>query len=181
MTKLTAIKTFQCKIDAYCELRLSTAFSSDEAEALKAYKRRLIERRCGPPRTAGRTEWDVVARMTGIDARSLASHHRLIDPGFDAIIRWNRDGGKTAGEEGASRKPQGATRANKAPAEKTKPTVKPAPSKTTRPHLASAERRPGVKVEFPEPLFREWDDPADFAAALLLHMRRHGETYWVLY
>jgi hypothetical protein len=92
MTKLTAIKAFQRKIDAYCELRLSTAFSSDEAEALKAYMRRLIERRCAPPRTAGRTEWGAVASMTGIDA--LASHHRLIDPAFDAIVRWKRDGGK---------------------------------------------------------------------------------------
>ena len=60
----------------------ATTFSGEEAEALAAYMRRLIERRCGPPRTAGRTEWDVVARMTGIDARSLALHHRLIDPGL---------------------------------------------------------------------------------------------------
>ena len=43
MTKLTAIKTFQRKIDAYCELRISTIFSGEEAEALGAYMRRLIE------------------------------------------------------------------------------------------------------------------------------------------
>ncbi|NRP71515.1 hypothetical protein ILFOPFJJ_02402 [Ensifer psoraleae] len=182
MTKLTAIKAFQRKIDAYCELRLSTTFSSDEAEALRAYMRRLIERRCGPPRTGGRTEWDVVARTTGIDARSLASHHRLIDPGFDAIVRWNRDGEKTAGavQEG-SRKVGGATRAKNASAEKAKPTIKSALPKFARSQVAPAVHKPGVIVEFPQPLFREWDDPADFAAALQLHMRRHGETYWVLY
>lgn len=182
MTKLTAIKAFHRKIDAYCELRLSTAFSVDEAEALKAYMGRLIERRCGPPRTGGRTEWDVVARTTGIDARSLASHHRLIDPGFDAIVRWNRDGEKTAGavQEG-SRKVGGATRAKNASAEKAKPTIKSALPKFARSQVAPAVHKPGVIVEFPQPLFREWDDPADFAAALQLHMRRHGETYWVLY
>lgn len=86
MTKYSI--AFQRKIDAYCELRLTTAFSSEEAEALKAYMRRLIERRCRPPRTGGGTEWDVVARLTGIDANLLASNHRSIDPGFDAIVRW---------------------------------------------------------------------------------------------
>lgn len=72
MTKLTAINVFQRKIDAYCELRLSTTFSGEEAEALKAYRRRLIERRCGPPRMGGRTEWDVVARMN--EAGKLSRH-----------------------------------------------------------------------------------------------------------
>jgi hypothetical protein len=34
----------------------------------------------------------VVARLTGVDAAMLAVHHRAIDPAFDAIIRWSKDG-----------------------------------------------------------------------------------------
>lgn len=92
MTKLTAINTFQRKIDAYCLQRLNPIFSGDDAEALKAYMRRFIERRCGPPRTNGKTDWPIVSRLTGVDADLLAKHHRAIEPGFDASFRWGRDG-----------------------------------------------------------------------------------------
>lgn len=41
-------------------------------------------------------------------------------------------------------------------------------------------RRPDPIVEFPEPLWTEWDDPAEFAEALDLHMRRHGDSSYRL-
>ncbi|MBD9569007.1 hypothetical protein [Ensifer sp. ENS08] len=48
-----------------------------------------------------------------------------------------------------------------------------------------ARRKRGQKprpiVEFPEPLFDEWDDPATFTESLQLHMRRHGDTCWHLH
>jgi hypothetical protein len=31
-------------------------------------------------------------------------------------------------------------------------------------------------IEFPEPLWKDWDNPADFQEALDLHIRRHGEN-----
>lgn len=31
-------------------------------------------------------------------------------------------------------------------------------------------------AEFPEPLWKEWDDPTDFQEAFALHVRRHGEN-----
>jgi len=36
-------------------------------------------------------------------------------------------------------------------------------------------------VEFPAPLWEAWDDPSDFAGALDLHMRRHGDTAYRLH
>src|SRR5690606_12833062 len=95
---LTAMEAFQRKIDAYCAMRLVPIFSTKDTDALTAYMRRLIERRCGPQRTGGHTDWDVVARLTGVDAAMLAVHQRAIDPAFDAIIRWSRggDAGKDA-------------------------------------------------------------------------------------
>ena len=35
-------------------------------------------------------------------------------------------------------------------------------------------------IEYPIPKFTEWDEPASFAAALTLHMARHGDTCWTL-
>lgn len=57
-------------------------------------------------------------------------------------------------------------------------------SKTS--NTSSQKRRPrGVPpkpiVEFPEPLFDEWEDPPTFVEALQLHMRRHGDTCWHLH
>lgn len=178
MTKLTAIKTFQRKIDAYCLQRLHPIFSSDDAEALKAYLRRLIERRCGPPRTNGRTDWPIVSRLTGVDAELLATHHRALDPGFDAIIRWCRDGSLPEADRSVPR-PRRVAAARK--------TAKPARAKEgeeSRPSAiepTASQRVSSGRVEFPEPLFTEWIEPSGFAEALQLHMRRHGETYWVLH
>ena len=36
-------------------------------------------------------------------------------------------------------------------------------------------------VARPDPLWTEWEDPGDFAAALDLHVRRHGETIYALH
>lgn len=50
---------------------------------------------------------------------------------------------------------------------------------------ADARQKRGQKprpiVEFPDPLFDEWEDPLTFAEALQLHMRRHGDTCWHLH
>ena len=42
-------------------------------------------------------------------------------------------------------------------------------------------QKPRPIVEFPEPLFDAWEDPATFTEALQLHMRRHGDTCWHLH
>jgi hypothetical protein len=51
-------------------------------------------------------------------------------------------------------------------------------------HAAGSRRRgvpPRKVVEFPEPLFDQWDDPVEFHDALNLHMRRFGDSYWHLH
>lgn len=180
MNKHPSTKAFQRKIDAYCDLRLTSAFPDSDAASLRAYMRRLIERKSAPPRSGGRTDWSVVARLTRVQESLLATNHRLIDPGFDAIVRWIRDGGVAVAEKQATPPVRCAPpRSAKHAARKTMPALSD-PKPTPKLHQASAAK-PRVAVEFPEPLFHEWDDPADFAEALQLHLRRHGETYWVLY
>lgn len=180
MTKLTAMKAFQRKIDAYCAMRLIPIFSTKDTDALNAYMRRLIERRCGPQRTGGHTDWDVVARLTGVAAAMLAVHHRAIDPAFDAIIRWSKDG--DAGEDtppGSRKSTVNKKKALLADQPKALPGTVAADNTRRRDDLP--KRQPADVIEFPEPLFREWSDPSDFAEALQLQIRRHGETYWVLH
>jgi len=173
------MKAFQRKIDAYCAMRLMPIFSTKDTDALTAYIRRLIERRCGPRRTGGHTDWDVVARLTGVDAAMLAVHHRAIDPAFDAIIRWTKD--DDAGRDATPR-------SRKSAAEKKKALLADHPE--ARPGTVAADdtrrrddlpkRKPADIIEFPEPLFREWSDPSGFAEALQLQIdgiaRRIGSS-----
>jgi hypothetical protein len=42
-------------------------------------------------------------------------------------------------------------------------------------------RKPRPLLEHPEPLTREWVEPRTFAAALALHARRHGDSYFHLH
>lgn len=48
-----------------------------------------------------------------------------------------------------------------------------------------ARKKPGFPpraiVQFPPPLFDEWDEPGTFVEALELHMRRHGDTSYRLH
>lgn len=41
--------------------------------------------------------------------------------------------------------------------------------------------KPKVVIDFPQALADRWEDPASFREALMLHMQRHGETYWHLH
>ena len=60
--------------------------------------------------------------------------------------------------------------AGKGPATRTAKTT----SKKKRGPRGSYKAKP--VIEFPEPLWEDWDDPADFQDALALHIRRHGEN-----
>lgn len=48
-----------------------------------------------------------------------------------------------------------------------------APKKTRGPR---GPYRPKPVITYPEPLWEDWEDPADFQDALALHIRRHGEN-----
>ncbi|MBY5482111.1 hypothetical protein HFO84_33025 [Rhizobium leguminosarum] len=173
-------KTFQRKIKAFCQLRLAPVLSVDELHRLSDYLYSLIEARRSAPRMNGKTDWDVVAAASGIDAKELAANARRIDPALDAIARWIRDTRLApAAAKPEVRKPAKTSRARAAaPAvSRVAPQVPEPPSKPKPAGVTSAR----VNVEFPEALFKVWEDPADFAEAMQLHLRRHGETYWTLY
>ncbi|WP_395515525.1 hypothetical protein [Pseudorhizobium flavum] len=180
MTDSFSPKAFQRKIDAFCQLRLSPLLPAEELVRLMSYMHSLIQFRQPAPRTGGRTDWSSVAAACGGDAKLLAAHARRIDPGFDAIARWIRDtSGASSSSKGEPCSRSRVTRRRAAPmaAKRVAPQEqKKAAARTTSQSVSSR-----VAAEFPAPLFEDWEDPADFSEALQLHLRRHGETYWVLY
>lgn len=106
----------------------------------------------------GKTDWDVVAAASGIDATELAANERRIDPALDAIARWIRDTHLAAGVENAEvRKPAKTSRARAAArtVNRVAPQAPEPPSKPKPGSVASAR----VTVEFPEALFKVWEDP----------------------
>ncbi len=48
-------------------------------------------------------------------------------------------------------------------------------------HSAKTGPKPAPIEDFPNPLFDRWEDPVSFQAALELHMRRFGESYYYLH
>ncbi len=172
-------KAFRRKIDAFCQLRLTSHMAADDLSRLTAYMHTLIQSREPAPRVSGKTDWDVVAAVCGIGPELLATNERQIDPAFDAIARWIR-----------------ATRiSDETPVPEFHPTQqkpkKKAAPKVTRPAsqvLGKTKYAPPaiaafakMTLEFPEALFEVCEDPSDFSQALQLQLRRHGDTYWTLH
>lgn len=180
MTDSFSPKAFQRKIDAFCRLRLSPLLAADELAGLMSYMHSLIQSRRPAPRVGGRTDWSSVAAACRVDAKLLAANARKIEPGLDAIARWIRDTGLSSNSsQGKASRPPKVSRKRAAPAAASRAT--PHEHKQSTATKASRAASASIAVEFPASLFDDWEDPADFAEALQLHLRRHGETYWVLY
>lgn len=186
MTDNFSAKAFQRKIDAFCHLRFAPFLTADELDRLRGYMWMLIQTRSLPPRAQGQTDWSSISRFCGVKIELLANNARLIDPGLDAVARWIR---------GASL--SGKVQPKPVRTSKEKMTTKVKPSRAAQSDAARPQtvpKPPAIKpssggsapgnvtfVEFPTPLFDQWIEPTDFAQALQLHLRRHGETYWKLH
>ncbi|NTJ08240.1 hypothetical protein [Rhizobium lusitanum] len=179
-------KTFLRKIDTFCKMRLSPFLAAEEFDRLRGYMRMLVQTCTLPPRINGKTDWSLISDNCRVEVGLLAANERLIDPGLDAITRWIRGialsgqvptkpahtlNGKTA----AQGKPRQAAQSRATQTD----TVSRGP--TTQPSSGGPAPATRAFVEFPTPLFDQWIDPADFAEALQLHLRRHDETYWKLH
>lgn len=186
MTDNFSAKAFQRKIDAFCQLRLSAFLTADEFDRLRNYMSSLAQTGALPPRVNGKTDWSSISETCGIEVGLLEFNARLIDPGLDAIVRWlkRRTFSKAVQSKTAKSIKEKIISLQKvelmAQADKAR---RQGVLRTATVEFSSrgpARARP-VFVAFPTPLFDQWIDPADFAEALQLHLRRHGETYWKLH
>lgn len=147
-------------ITDFCRLRLNPVLDGEEANAVAGYLIGLLEILGFPPYRGKWIDWAEVAVATGVDAARLKEARHRLQPIFDALSR------SIAMQDAAD-------------------LVRPAkPSKAPEVAQSSGEiskrskrgPKPKAIVDLPEPLWTEWEDPAEFAQALVMHMRRHGDS-----
>ena len=112
-----------------------------------------------------------MAESLSLDLGLLKAQKAQITPIFDAIARAVAEGRLRAGVPSRQRSIRKEEAGSGSP---------------PRAKIALHSRKgPGLQrwpvIEFPEPLFTEWDEPDSFGAALRLHASRHGETTYHLF
>ncbi len=189
--QIASSQLFQRKISEFCQVRIAPITSQHSFENIRSYMLILITSRTAPPTKLGHPDWQEITATCDLRDKLTPTLKRAIQPGLDAIVRWLRESrADDVGEPGRHGRRPGTTGK---PGRK-KPMVAPLPKSTKatahpKEHVAagSAEARlkpgpdPKPVDDFPPPLFPQLEDPASFQEALVLQMRRHGDTYWHLH
>jgi hypothetical protein len=188
----TTFRLLSTKIAEFCRKRL-TPFLHTDTERLQSYLVDLISRREYPPTRGRGIDWRSIACDCGIDHLRLAAIKEEVRPALDAIVRafdaaaarearprFALPDGDTVGEARVQKPNASAVRRARH-----QPDLFAANDPKEAVDRVRHSRKPGVKpkvvVDFPQALDDRWEDPAGFREALLLHMHRHGETYWHLH
>ncbi len=163
-------KAFQRKIASFCEMRLAPLVSPAELERLTAYMLALITDHATPPMKGKAVDWTEIAAACRLVTKPSTKLMRIGQHGFDAIIRWvntnaptprNRTSSLSGSPQISKARAAGSRRSAK---KNSKPVAKPKPIE-----------------EFPVALFDDYPEPVSVQAALELHIRRFGETYYHLH
>ncbi|CAM5193986.1 Phage integrase family protein OS=Bosea thiooxidans OX=53254 GN=SAMN05660750_04310 PE=4 SV=1 [Bosea thiooxidans] len=180
------------KISEFCRKRLTPSLHAD-TERLQTYLVDLISRREYPPTRGRGIDWRLIAYDCGIDHLRLAAIKEEVRPALDAIVRafdaaaarearprFALQGGVAVGEANPPKPRTSAIRRARL-----QPDLFAAndPGKAVNTLRPSQKRgvKPKIVVDFPQALDDRWEDPGTFREALMLHMQRHGETYWHLH
>ncbi len=170
-------------ISEYCRKRIAQHLPPAETEALRRYLVDLLATRASIPRAKRGYDWEAIGMLTLVREDHLAAAARHVEPLLDALRR------SLAG-------PSAAVQENPPPSAAMTTKTPPAPKKVSlnrkaeavlsgslaEPIKRSEPARPKRTyskrpiVEFPEALWLEWRDTEDFADALRLHIRRHGDS-----
>lgn len=179
-------------VSDYCRKRVAPYLVPVHAEALRKFLIATVNAAAGVPRHAGKYDWQAIAMLTNVPQNMLVDTSRHIVPLLDAIGRSaaapaRRSAVKVAETAKApSSKPDPlprrslnvTDRADRVLSGAAKPEPEAQEPSTVRPKR-QYDRRP--IVEFPEPLWTEWEDVDGFADALNLHIKRHGDSVRHLY
>lgn len=175
----------------FCQRRIALVLPPRETENLRKYFLNLIATRTLPPISRKRFDWRLIADECSIDPEQMPAVDRELIPALEMLVREIPrlppqafvDVSKLAPnlvEDGRRRKSAESPSHVKVPLRKDRrQLLEPVPSTTERRGRRGVVPRP--IVEFPAPTFEHWDDPAEFHAALELHMKRHGDTCWDLH
>jgi hypothetical protein len=166
-------------VSDYCRKRIAPHLLPVHTEALRKFLIAAVDTGAGIPKYAGRYDWQSMSMITNVPHDMLVGAGRHIVPLLDAIGRSARTSTKRSSvETPAAAKPPAAKsdpaprrsldvtdRANRVLSGAVEPQAKPAEEapKIVRPKR-QYHRRP--VVEFPEPLWTEWDDVDGFRRCL---------------
>ncbi|MDB5507110.1 MAG: hypothetical protein JWR75_1748 [Devosia sp.] len=158
-------------ISHFCRLRLVNVLTENERSAVCEYLTDLLARLASPPYRGKWIDWAQIAVAVGVDKYRLQAVGLQLQPVFDAVSR------AVAMQDVLPSPPT-------LPAD-IRSLDRPAVSTISQPQQKSTDEKPGprkrgpkpkVIVEFPKPLWSEWEEPESLSEALNLHMRRHGDT-----
>jgi len=158
-------------ISDFCRLRLAKVLEESERVAVCRYLTDLLELLAFPPYRGRWIDWAQVAIAAGVGKERLQAARHQLQPVFDALSR------AIAMQDVAPplrTPPEDILRAETSKARSGRRALplaagaKPAPRKRGP--------KPKVIVEFPEPLWTEWEEPETLSEAQILHMQRHGDT-----
>ena len=199
MTMMTGARraAFPRMIERFLRERAASVLPPRDLERLGGYLRGLINASELPPRAGGRPDWLAIAAGCGLDADPLIAVGPALEPGIDAIARFVAPRARkrrpaalsaellnrvdaTVDERQASNTPRKRGRPKKGarvlPAENDLQAIHPPASLPRR----KRGTQPRPIIEFPEPLWTEWEEPETFSEAFKLHMDRHGDSAWQL-
>lgn len=153
-------------VDTYCTAKVAQALSPRETELIRRYLQKLLSSKQLPPYKHTWIDCPAIAFETEVNVVRLEFAKPKLQPVFDAVRRTV--------ELSFSRKPSVRTlKAAKQAKLHVEVLTEPRPA-SERPARRKYAKRP--IIEFPEPLWTEWEDPGSFADALKLHIRRHGDS-----
>ena len=196
-------RALRARLKSYCHAKFESALTADQSVRLERYVLGLVDEGVHAPMIGRAIAWADIATATDIPLPTVRDLSPLLRPAFDVIVRafpQSRPRDRQTQPTKRIRKPVPSVQARatppKAPPQKfsaIKPaTVKPPklvrvakPIFAVEPPASPAPAKRGPKlrpiVEFPEPKTTHWIDVPGFAAALDLHMTRHGDTAWSLH
>ena len=159
-------------ISDFCRVRLVDVLEESERSAVCRYLTDLLDLLAFPPYRGRWIDWAEVAIAAGIEKERLQGARHRLQPVFEALSR------AVAMQDVASAlrtPPEDIVSADR-------PVAQSGRSRRTAssPAKATTQRKRGPKpkviVEYPEPLWTEWEEPETLSEALNLHMRRHGDS-----
>lgn len=153
----------------FCQQRATVVLSPRDAGHFQTYVLDLLATRTPPLRAGRNYDWLTIAEACGVDRIDLERSARVLAPGLDALGRKLAEQGRSA----PMKSENSATR--RIPRIVSNTTAPVADEKSALPPRKCGSGAKPI-VEFPESDGEAWTDPACFAEALDLHMRRHGDN-----
>jgi len=146
-------------INAYCTATVAQVLSPRETELIRRYLGKLLSAKQLPPYRRARIDCAALGAETEISPIRLEFARAQLQPIFDDV-RFTLE--KASKRRKPKLMPKTEEKVRAGPALKSTRKRGPYPTKPV--------------IEYPEPLWREWEEPASFSDALKLHIRRHGDS-----